>query len=331
LNIKILHSIPLGLLHFIHSPRIAFGVIHIQSLQDLSKSIKNQLKAPKVKNFKSTIMKITNLFILLGGAFLFSAASCNDDEAPVADTTNMTLNFRATFGDSPFLLLTEDFMLEDGKAVRFQEEFGFFISDIVLLQAVGNDQVDLKEIEYLDFGANSTPALAEEPFTITIENIPVGDYRGIKFNIGVPSDLNEQKPSDFGSSNALGNENTYWNDWSSYTFLRFDGCYDRDGNGIGTSCNTANGDNTRFTFHTGPDEAFRDVSAFLRPITLTKGVNSELNFEIDAAEILGTGSNAIDFGDTQSIHTNNISDPVGLALRDKLMDNLAQRAITLIE
>jgi hypothetical protein len=196
------------------------------------------------------------------------------------------------------------------------------------LQSEGNDREELKEIHYLDFGANSSPTFAAMPQSITIDNVPAGEYRGIKFDLGVPADLNAESPNDFGAASPLSNSSSYWAGWQSYTFMRLDGCYDRDGMGLGTACNIAGGDNSIFTFHTGGNAAFRDMSAFIQPITLTENQPGVFNFEIDVATIIGANGDLIDFGAKSTLHTNNVDSPDDLALIKKLMDNTVE-AITI--
>lgn len=275
-------------------------------------------------------MKIKNLLYFAAALLIFTITACDDDDSgPVGQTTSVTINFTAKYGDAPFILLTEEFEYPDGKMIRFQEEFGLFISNLELLQSEGNDKEELREIAYLDFGANSSPAFAEIPQSITVENIPVGEYKGIKFDIGVPADLNAENPNDFGADNPLSDPSLYWSGWQSYTFMRLDGCYDRDGMGLGTSCNTADGDNTTFIFHTGANNAYREVDAFIQPITLTQSQPGVFNFEIDVEQIIAANGNLIDFGADPTLHTNNIDSPSEIALINQLMDNVANSAITI--
>jgi len=275
-------------------------------------------------------MKIQYLSILIGCFCIALSTSCKDDESgPVGATTSVTINFKAKYGDEPFILITDEFEYPDGKMIRFQEEFGMFISNLELLQAEGNDKEELREIAYLDFGANSSAAFADIPQSITIENVPVGEYKGIKFDLGVPSDLNAEKPNEFGADNPLSDASVYWNGWNSYTFLRLDGCYDRDGMGLGTTCNTAGGDNSTFTLHTGGDAAYREMSAFVQEITLRENEVAVFDFEIDVATIIGANGDLLDFGAESSLHTNDINSPQDIALINELMDNTANGAITI--
>lgn len=279
-------------------------------------------------------MKIQNLFLAFVALLVFTTSSCQDDTGGiVGKTTSITINFTAKYGDEPFLILTDEFEYPDGnggvKMMRFQEEFGIFISDIELLQAEGTDREALREIEYLDFGANSTVAIAETPLSLTFNNVPVGDYKGIKFNLGVPAELNAESPPDFGAGSPLSDGALYWSGWGSYTFLRLDGCYDRDGAGLGNTCNTAGGDNSVFIIHTGADAAFREMDAFIQNFTLTEASPGVLNFEIDVAEILGVSTERIDFDASSSLHTNDINSPEVISLIDRIMDNAANQAFTL--
>jgi hypothetical protein len=97
---------------------------------------------------------------------------------------------------------------------------------------------------------------------------------------------------------------------------------------LGTACNIAGGDNSIFTFHTGGNAAFRDMSAFIQPITLTENQPGVFNFEIDVATIIGANGDLIDFGAKSTLHTNNVDSPDDLALIKKLMDNTVE-AITI--
>lgn len=274
-------------------------------------------------------MKFQNLMLLCSCLLLLLNSSCKDDDATVGETTSVTINFLAKYGQEPFILLTDEFEYPDGKMIRFQEEFGLFISNIELIQAEGNDRRELREIEYLDFGANSSPAFATQPYSITIENVPVGEYKGIQFDLGVPAELNAENPTQFGASNPLSNSSIYWAGWNSYTFMRLDGCYDRDGMGLGSTCNIANGDNSLFTFHTGGDDAFREMDAFIKDITLRTGETTVFDFEIDVEQIIARDGDLIDFGAAPTLHTNNIDSADDLALINKLMDNVSNGAITI--
>ena len=278
-------------------------------------------------------MKFQYLTIAIASFFLLALNSCRKAEGIEGKTTSVTINFIAKYNDDPFILLTDEFQYPDMdgnlKKIRFQEEFGFFMADLELLQAEGNDRVELKEIAYIDFGANSTPEFAAIPFSLTFDNVPTGAYKGIKFNVGVPEELNAEIPTSFGAEHPLSDPAYHWSGWGSYTFLRLDGCFDRDGNGLGNSCNTANGDNSTFTLHTGGNAAYRDMDAFIRNFTLKENTPAVFNFEIDVAKVLGMDTDVIDFGASANVHTNDINNPTDIALINKIMDNLAKRSITL--
>jgi hypothetical protein len=98
---------------------------------------------------------------------------------------------------------------------------------------------------------------------------------------------------------------------------------------LGTTCNIAGGDNTVFTFHTGSNAAFREMDAFIQPITLTEGQPGVFNFEIDVETIIGANGDLIDFGAGETLHTNNVDSPDDLDLIEKLMDNTVNGAITI--
>ena len=273
-------------------------------------------------------MKLFQYLLLLIFSLGLLGSSCNEDDATVGKTTEVTINFLATYGDEPFILTLQEYDYPSGNKIRFKDEFGFYISDLVMLEQQGTDQTELSEIEYVDFNANASVQTAEIPYSLTF-NVPVGEYKGLRFDLGVPADLNAMQPGDFGMDDPLAATSRYWQSWSSYTFLRLAGCYDRNGDGLETSCNIADEDDTSVVFHTGGNMAYRSNVSFLKNITLEENQPYTFDLIVDVREILAPEGDVIELGTTDQLHTNDINDPNDIDLINRSMDNLATRAITL--
>jgi len=156
-------------------------------------------------------------------------------------------------------------------------KFDFYISNVALFRNVDGirEETELFEIEFVDLTQNSNSV------SISTENIPVGEYDGVVFSIGVPSDLNSQIPADFSSTHPLGitGVSHYWEGWSSYIFMKTEGRLDT----------TGNDDNVSFSYHIGSDQFFNSSIEKNVSINLTSGSTQNVNFAFDLQNMLESG------------------------------------------
>lgn len=199
------------------------------------------------------------------------ASSCGDDTQvlPEPEVTDINLTFKAMFGDNEldFNTTTYDYEGMDMTVSKFD----FFISNVALYKNVDGviEQTELFEIDFIDFTQNNNSV------AILTEEVPIGEYDGIIFSLGVPSDLNAQSVQDFSSTHPLGitNVSHYWADWNSYIFAKIEGRLD------------TNPDFVNFAYHTGSDDFFRGNIEKGLSIDLEQGVEKTINFEIDLQKI----------------------------------------------
>ncbi|MEM9824631.1 MAG: MbnP family protein, partial [Bacteroidota bacterium] len=168
----------------------------------------------------------------------------------------------------------------DGAKIQFNK-FNFFVSEIALISA-GTDEskTELIEIDKIDLSFDlNNQAQAEEGVTLTIKDLPVGNYSGINIGFGVSADLNRTKPTDYGTGHPL--KSNYWDGWSSYIFSVIEGGYDMNNDGqilLGGS------ESEGFTYHSGTDDLY--TSGFVaQNIELSADQVGQVNLKIDVEKL----------------------------------------------
>ncbi len=252
-----------------------------------------------------------NLFFLLLVGMAFS--SC-DDEQVLGDTSTINLNFTALYSGEPLVTNNLDFQYKypDGREVAFNT-FNFFISDVVLLEEAGGLEAELVDIDFIDFGQNTTLEDAQKPISITNNNVPSGNYKGLKISVGVPTDLNNSSFNQFGANHPLRkNDGEWWSGWDSFIFLKVGGSYDTDGDGIGV------GQDASITHHLGSNAVFRTIT-IPKQFVLEPGQTFDLNVVTDVLNLYQNGNEYLDI----SISENRIThDPDNLDVANSIVDNL---------
>lgn len=219
--------------------------------------------------------------ILLFSCCLF-VVSCEDDLEEQA-VSGVSLNFAANYNGSTFVTFKE-YTYPDGRKINFNN-FNFFVSDIALVSEEATpSNTDLIEIDFVDLSFNESQMdLAVAGKTVTINDIPLGKYSGIKIGFGVKADLNRSKPTDYGSGHPL--TRNYWDGWSSYIFSMIEGAADMDENG---TIVTGGGETESFTYHAGTDDVYEEV-IISKEIDLTED-GMRLSFKIDVQELFRNSS-----------------------------------------
>jgi hypothetical protein len=267
-------------------------------------------------------MKNSILFSFLFISLLILGCSKDDDPINEQETTNLNITFTANMGDEPFQMQKEyDFC--DGRAIKFTT-LDFFVSEIVLLKS--NDPASpvtqITDVEFISLSFSDAAAAAAGK-SITIQNVPVGNYIGVRFGLGVASDLNRTQPVDYGSSSPLSNSSFYWDGWSSYIFAKIEGFADKNNDGTITQ---GGADSEGFTYHTGTDAVYTEVN-MAKPISLEKGTNGSLTLNVnveDAFEMTNpiydaNNDNCLDIETYDGTHSDD-----QLEIAERIMFNLGQ-------
>lgn len=229
-----------------------------------------------IAKHKQIRTKMKNILLLLTLTSLLLASSCGKEKTEPIDTASMKISFKATYDGQPLVLNTESYNY-NGRPVRFSK-INFYISDLVVLSDLG--ERELSEIYFVDLTkTHSSLEQANKGTEIEFSRIPVGDYSGLKFGVGVAADLNRTTPSDYSTSHPLGADNSgeYWDAWDSYIFAKIEGQYDLDDNGF-------DGNDIAFAYHTGMDRVYTSLELDNQN-SLKAGETANINFELDIKQL----------------------------------------------
>ncbi|MBI1227264.1 MAG: hypothetical protein GC192_18675 [Bacteroidetes bacterium] len=237
------------------------------------------------------------LFLVL---LTVSVFSCKDDDQPTTPSTSVNLNFTANYDGNPLVMYTA-YDYPDGAKIRFQN-FNFFVSNITLLGEGATPDYQLSEVEYFDFKNNLDLTAAQQPQTRTYEKVPLGTYKGIQIDFGVPASLNNADAGKLDSSNPLRQEfaSHFWSDWGSYIFMKLEGIYDLNNDGV------FNQSDQGFEHHPGTDAVMTSVTK-LKSFTLEKGQVFDLDLVADALQIYLDNNTPLDLSDASNSNTQTAS------------------------
>lgn len=231
--------------------------------------------------------------------------SCSKSE-DVANSVN--LHFNNTFKNTTIVLGSADSPAAStntsasGQLHQFSE-LKYVISNIRLIKADGS------EIPYnvndLDKGAAVIDQAKAATLNYVLSNIPVGDYKQIKFGLGVKQEINTLDQLRFPVFYATGGANDtkmHWEWGTGYRFTKLEGFYDADHKELsihtGSTINGTNGDES--TYKQGVD-AYRDITLNLPSlVTVGKSV-PQINIRADFDKLLSGKTNTITLGASNAV------------------------------
>ncbi|MEO1448236.1 MAG: MbnP family protein [Bacteroidota bacterium] len=249
-------------------------------------------------------------------AMLCLAASCKPDPVEPDPTGIFELSITPRVGGQEF---SSDQIFENIQGQRFNVEvFKLYLSELRLVKEDGTELplTDVLLFDFVDGGVNKTEhgGGVFKQFTV-----PAGRYTGLKFGVGVPDSLNQGNPALYESGHPLSvGSGMHWNWTTGYIFLKLDGRIDTTGTPTGPL-------DEGFTYHTGTNDLFRDMTyqADDHAFTLTKDTEVQFSFELDLNRFFYTASDTIDMTRDNFTHTT----PVGseaFRLAEEVTDNMTQ-------
>ncbi|APU95476.1 hypothetical protein BV902_03300 [Sphingobacterium sp. B29] len=231
--------------------------------------------------------------------------SCSKSE-DVANSVN--LHFNNTFKNTTIVLGNADSPAAStntsasGQLHQFSE-LKYVISNIRLIKADGS------EIPYnvndLDKGAAVIDQAKAATLNYVLSNIPVGDYKQIKFGLGVKQEINTLDQLRFPVFYATAGANDtkmHWEWGTGYRFTKLEGFYGADHKELsihtGSTINGTNGDES--TYKQGVD-AYRDITLNLPSlVTVGKSV-PQINIKADFDKLLSGKTNTITLGANNAV------------------------------
>jgi len=163
---------------------------------------------------------------LLVGLFVLGAG-CTDDGAPAP--APVTLSFAGMVGNDYFSCGASYDGLGTAGSTLTLNDFRFYVSNVRLVDADGHEepvaleqdgmwQVD--DVALLDFENGCGEGNPEMNLEVVGE-VPAGDYVGVRFDVGVPFELNHQNSA--AAPAPLNLTSMFWSWAGGYKFVRVDG------------------------------------------------------------------------------------------------------------
>ncbi|MEM6263108.1 MAG: MbnP family protein [Bacteroidota bacterium] len=206
----------------------------------------------------------------------------------------------------------------------FIENMKMYVGNITLVKE-DDTEVKLSDVELFDLGNGGVANKVnhgEGSFAI-FEGVEPGNYKGVKFGIGVPPELNRTvRPSDFEEDEPLADLGMWWSWLTGYRFLSIDGRIDT------TQANLGENFQGSLVYHTGIDELYRELEFTDARHAFTLYTETEKQFfvEIDFNRLFFNDNDTINMVVQNQTHsTPKGSDEYKLA--EKITDNLVNGAL----
>jgi len=194
---------------------------------------------------------------------IIAFSSCGSD-----DNQKLEVVFKATYNGSPLVMFD---MYEYADTEIFFSTADFYVSKLSYTTKSGELR-ELSDVEFVDFTAENTdPDVAARGLSFTFSDVIGEDgIENISFGIGVDSENNTKKPSEFNSGNPLSKTGHYWEAWDSYIHMKLQGQYDETGDASFP---------LSFLFHTGTDALYRQFSSLANPVQTDDGYTIEVSID----------------------------------------------------
>lgn len=178
-------------------------------------------------------------------------------------------------------------------------DFRYYLSNIVLLKSDGSELPLTGKVLLAD------PAIHD----YELMDVPVGDYKGLRFLFGLDSATNHTDPALYPAVNPLSIQSPgiHW-DWNSgYIFAKIEGICDTTLSGAGAA-------NYPFIYHIGMDMMKRTVDLSNQPFSVKSGTDKEIVLDLDVLDVLSN----VDLRTENETHTFN-----DVPLATKIADNFS--------
>ena len=242
-------------------------------------------------------IQLKNICAIVVMIIALGACSSDDSGKTIVDekTGDVGLFFdNGVNGDA--LILGNSYTNSNGEKLTI-DRFNYIVSNIVLIKADGSEFVYPKQESYFVIAQEGTL------FNVDLENVPVGDYKKIKFGIGVDQQQylqGETAQQSFWDLAAANNLTWTWS--TGYRFITFEGTF-------ATAQNPEKSYN--FQVHQGSNSAtdnYREVTLNLPNTALVRSnmtpsihLKTDLNVLLDGATKIKLSNNLNEAGTAASI------------------------------
>lgn len=235
--------------------------------------------------------------ILLGVLVVLGLSSCSKSE-DVSVANHVTLQFHNTFKDEPIFLgdassseATENISAV-GQVHRFSE-LKYVISNIRLVKTEGTETP--YNINNLDEGAVVLNHAKPQTLQYVLNNIPSGEYKQLKFGLGVKKELNILDEIRFPKFYAEAGENDtemMWEWGIGYRFTKIEGFYGEDYKEFSIHTGSTVEDDDEGNHVQGVD-AYRDIVLDLPTAAVVGNQSPTITIRADFDKLLSGKTNTI--------------------------------------
>lgn len=238
---------------------------------------------------------------LLSLLLLLVVSACKKDDVDEPAKPEFNVNFRATYDGQPI----EKFKTYDygGFKVRWTR-FNLYLSDVILLK--GSEEVKVADILFLNFTPDDATSNQTPTLVLTTDQVPAGDYTGIRLGFGVRPDLNAKKPSDYSPEHPLYLESEFWPGWQSYIFSKVEGGADPGNDGAFE---------LDLVYHTGGNQCYKSFD--FQHVFSVDDKGGTANIDLDLKKLFTFDGQLFDVVATPSSSHGSS----GVALMEQLQDN----------
>jgi len=218
-------------------------------------------------------------------ALNYDSLANSDDGSCLYDSTagEFTLDFKALVNGAP--LVMKDSVYKNVLDYYYKmETIRFYVSNLHLVKD-DDSEILVKDVSYLDL-ENSHRAVSADGEKITAL-APVGNYKGIRFAIGVDPAVNNGDPSVYPNDHPLSIfRNMHWTWADGYIFLKLEGKMDSvaDGNQSLTQL---------FVYHCGNNPLYKEWS-FTKDFSISPSGAFEYDMAINVDKIFYSSTDTLD-------------------------------------
>lgn len=252
-------------------------------------------------------MKYSSVFF--SACLLFFSACREETSTPVvvdAQTTSLDIQMNYKF-DNATLEIGEQLFNTGSNLVSFSN-IQYYVTGLELRKADGNWQ-------YVG-GHHLVTSNRTGPAIITFDNVPKGQYDGIRYLIGVDSSSNHADPSIWPNNHPLGvliGGVMHWSWNSGYIFIKVEGDYDDVG-----------GARAGFSYHLGRDDLKVRVEHLGTTINLNSPLKVGFNFDLKS---FFSNPNVLRIVPTTSSTHSSVGDTVATILHQNLQESFSWAGI----
>jgi hypothetical protein len=174
-----------------------------------------------------TRRRLTAATVLVIAAFLVNGCKeestlLADDTAPDPRTATLTLDITPKFGSANFRL-NQKYRMSSGDSVLFTMA-KCFISEIAMVDTLGRlVPAKADAVYFVNWGDSATASSGKLRLTV---QVAAGNYAGVKFNVGVPQELNHQNPTELPATLRNAVSDMWWSWNPGFIFSRMEGRVD---------------------------------------------------------------------------------------------------------